>query len=186
MVIPTRAAMPRSRTSGRRRYATAPGRGRLTIPRHTVSVTVAGREPITLPVVPPDTPTETAWTEMHIAATSPGTPQTSLPPTRSGPVGRYRKLAPVFGLAAAMRLEPNQKYRCDYRCPSRGGGLRRWVRPCTVAMTMRPALAGRQPICWANLTFLTGTRRRGERPCRFTGARTRGNGNREPPGWLVC
>ena len=49
-----------------------------TIPRHTVSVTIAGgREPIALLVVPPDTPTETAWAEMNIAATSPGIPQTT-------------------------------------------------------------------------------------------------------------
>jgi hypothetical protein len=49
-----------------------------TIPRRTVSVTVAGgREPIALLVVPPDTPTETAWAEMNIAATSPGIPQTT-------------------------------------------------------------------------------------------------------------
>ena len=49
-----------------------------TIPRHTVSVTVAGgREPIALLVVPPDTPAEAAWAEMNIAATSPGIPQTT-------------------------------------------------------------------------------------------------------------
>jgi hypothetical protein len=49
-----------------------------TIPRHTVSVTVAGgREPIALLVVPPDTPAETAWAAMNIAATNPGTPQTA-------------------------------------------------------------------------------------------------------------
>jgi Family of unknown function (DUF5994) len=49
-----------------------------TIPRRTISVTVAGgREPIALLVVPPDTPTETAWAEMNIAATSPGIPQTT-------------------------------------------------------------------------------------------------------------
>jgi hypothetical protein len=48
------------------------------IPRHTVGVTVAGgREPIALLVVPPDTPPETAWAEMNIAATNPGTPQTA-------------------------------------------------------------------------------------------------------------
>lgn len=48
------------------------------IPHHTVSVTIAdGREPIALLVVPPDTPTETAWAEMNIAATSPGVPQTT-------------------------------------------------------------------------------------------------------------
>ena len=49
-----------------------------TIPRRTVSVTVAdGREPIVLLVVPPDTPAETAWADMNIAATSPGIPQTT-------------------------------------------------------------------------------------------------------------
>jgi Family of unknown function (DUF5994) len=49
-----------------------------TIPRHTVSVaTTGGREPIALLVVPPDTPTETAWAEMNIAATNPGIPQTT-------------------------------------------------------------------------------------------------------------
>ena len=49
--------------------------GLTTIPRRTVSVTVAdGREPIVLLVVPPDTPTETAWADMNIAATSPGIP----------------------------------------------------------------------------------------------------------------
>ncbi len=48
------------------------------IARHTISVTVAGgREPIALLVVPPDTPAETAWAEMNIAATSPGIPQTT-------------------------------------------------------------------------------------------------------------
>jgi hypothetical protein len=48
------------------------------IPRHTVSVTIAdGREPIALLVIPPDTPAETAWAAMHIAATNPGTPQTA-------------------------------------------------------------------------------------------------------------
>ena len=47
-----------------------------TIPRRTISATVVGgREPIALLVVPPDTPTETAWAEMNIAATSPGIPQ---------------------------------------------------------------------------------------------------------------
>ena len=49
-----------------------------TIPRHTVSVTTAGgREPIALLVVPPDTPAETAWAAMNIAATNPGTPRTA-------------------------------------------------------------------------------------------------------------
>ena len=49
-----------------------------TIPRRRISVTVAGgREPIALLVVPPDTPAETAWAEMNIAATSPGIPHTT-------------------------------------------------------------------------------------------------------------
>ena len=49
-----------------------------TIPRSTVSVTTAdGREPIALLVVPPDTPAETAWAAMNIAATNPGAPQTA-------------------------------------------------------------------------------------------------------------
>jgi Family of unknown function (DUF5994) len=52
--------------------------GLTAIPHHTVSVTIAGgREPIALLVVPPDTPAETAWAEMNIAATSPGIPQTT-------------------------------------------------------------------------------------------------------------
>ena len=47
-----------------------------TIPRHTVSVTTAGgREPITLLVVPPGTPADTAQAAMNTAATSPGTAQ---------------------------------------------------------------------------------------------------------------
>jgi hypothetical protein len=50
----------------------------ITIPRRTISVTgTGGREPIALLVVPPDTPAETAWAEMNIAATSPGIPQTA-------------------------------------------------------------------------------------------------------------
>jgi hypothetical protein len=50
----------------------------ITIPRHTVSVTTTGgREPIALLVVPPDTPAETAWAAMNIAATNPGAPQTA-------------------------------------------------------------------------------------------------------------
>jgi Family of unknown function (DUF5994) len=49
-----------------------------TIPRHRVNVTTTGRrEPIALLVVPPDTPAETAWAAMNIAATNPGTPQTA-------------------------------------------------------------------------------------------------------------
>jgi hypothetical protein len=50
----------------------------IAIPRHTVSVTATGgREPIALLVVPPDTPAETAWAAMNIAATNPGAPQTA-------------------------------------------------------------------------------------------------------------
>jgi Family of unknown function (DUF5994) len=48
------------------------------LPRHTVSVTVADRrEPIALLVVSPDTPAETAWAAINIAATNPGIPQTA-------------------------------------------------------------------------------------------------------------
>jgi Family of unknown function (DUF5994) len=47
-----------------------------TIPRHTVSVTIAGRrEPIALLVVPPSTRAEAAWGAMDTAATGPGTVQ---------------------------------------------------------------------------------------------------------------
>jgi hypothetical protein len=47
-----------------------------TIPRHTVSVTTAGRrEPIALLVVPPSTPAEAARAAMNTAATGPGTAQ---------------------------------------------------------------------------------------------------------------
>ena len=44
-----------------------------TIPRHTVSVTIAGgREPIALLVVPPSTRTGAAWAAMNTAATGRG------------------------------------------------------------------------------------------------------------------
>jgi hypothetical protein len=47
-----------------------------TIPRHTVIVTtVGGWAPIALLVVSPDTPTETAWAAVNLAATNPGVPQ---------------------------------------------------------------------------------------------------------------
>jgi uncharacterized protein DUF5994 len=47
-----------------------------TIPRHTVSVTTAGRrEPIALLVVPPNTRAEAAWGAMDTAATGPGNAQ---------------------------------------------------------------------------------------------------------------
>ena len=50
----------------------------ITIPHHTVSVTTAGsREPIALLVVSPDTPAETAWAAINMAAISPGVPQTT-------------------------------------------------------------------------------------------------------------
>lgn len=46
------------------------------IPRHTVSVTIAGgREPIALLVVPPSTPAGAARAAMNTAATGPGTAQ---------------------------------------------------------------------------------------------------------------
>ena len=43
-----------------------------TIPRHTVSVTTAGKEPIALLVVPPGTADGAAVTAMNMAATGPG------------------------------------------------------------------------------------------------------------------
>jgi hypothetical protein len=43
-----------------------------TIPRHTVSVTTAGKEPIALLVVPPGTAEGTAQTAMNMAVTGPG------------------------------------------------------------------------------------------------------------------
>jgi len=47
-----------------------------TIPHRTVIVTTAGgREPIALLVVSPDTPTETAWAAVNLAATNPGVPR---------------------------------------------------------------------------------------------------------------
>jgi hypothetical protein len=52
-----------------------------TIPRHTVSVTTAGRrEPIALLVVPPSTPAGAAWATLNTAATSPGTTQAGTEP----------------------------------------------------------------------------------------------------------
>lgn len=48
----------------------------ISIPRRTVIVTTAdGREPIALLVVSPDTPTETAWAAVNLAATNPGVPR---------------------------------------------------------------------------------------------------------------
>jgi hypothetical protein len=68
--------IPRQLTAGGSHFVRVDGL--TTIPRHTISVTVAGgREPIALLVVPPGTPAEAAWAEMNIAATSPGTPQTA-------------------------------------------------------------------------------------------------------------
>jgi hypothetical protein len=46
-----------------------------TIPRHTVSVTAAGKEPIALLVVPPGTAEGTAQTAMNMAVTGPGAAQ---------------------------------------------------------------------------------------------------------------
>jgi hypothetical protein len=46
-----------------------------TIPRHPVSVTAAGQEPIALLVVPPGTAEGTAQTAMNMAVTGPGTAQ---------------------------------------------------------------------------------------------------------------
>jgi hypothetical protein len=45
------------------------------IPRHTVSVTTAGKDPIELLVVPPGTAEGTAHTAMNMAATGPGAAQ---------------------------------------------------------------------------------------------------------------
>ncbi len=45
------------------------------MPRHTVSVSVAGRGPISLLVVPPGTPARAAGDVMDLAATNPGTAQ---------------------------------------------------------------------------------------------------------------
>lgn len=45
------------------------------IPRHTVSVSAAGRGPISLLVVPPGTPARAAGNVMDLAATNPGTAQ---------------------------------------------------------------------------------------------------------------
>jgi len=60
-----------------------------TIPRHTVSVTMAGgREPIALLVVPPGTPVETARAAMNTAATGPGTAQAAEIPTAEEAPGR--------------------------------------------------------------------------------------------------
>jgi hypothetical protein len=60
-----------------------------TIPRRTVSVTTAGgREPITLLVVPPNTPAGAAWAAMNTAATSPGTAQAAEIPTAEEAPGR--------------------------------------------------------------------------------------------------
>jgi hypothetical protein len=52
-----------------------PGRLFTTIPRHTVSVTAAGKEPIALLVVPPATVEGIARTAMNMAATSRGSVQ---------------------------------------------------------------------------------------------------------------
>jgi Family of unknown function (DUF5994) len=67
-----------------------------TIPRHTVSVTAAGKEPIALLVVPPATAEGTAQTAMNMAAASPGTIQAADILTASEPgAACQRDLAPV-------------------------------------------------------------------------------------------
>ncbi len=77
-----------------------------TIPRRTISATVGGgREPIALLVVPPDTPTETAWSEMNIAAANPGIPQATGIHTAGapGPVsGAGNPAGRVPGVAAEL------------------------------------------------------------------------------------
>jgi hypothetical protein len=66
--------IPRQLTAGNGRFVRVDGF--TAIPRHTVSVTTAGgRELIALLVISPDTPTETAWAAMNLAATNPGTPR---------------------------------------------------------------------------------------------------------------
>jgi hypothetical protein len=59
-----------------------------TIPRHTVSVTAAGKEPIALLVVPPGTAEGTAQTAMNMAVTGLGAAQASDILTASGAQGR--------------------------------------------------------------------------------------------------
>ena len=59
-----------------------------TIARHTISVTTAGREPITLLVVPPGTAEGTAQTTLNMAATGPGAAQAADILTASEAQGR--------------------------------------------------------------------------------------------------
>jgi hypothetical protein len=59
-----------------------------TIPRHTVSVTTAGKESIALLVVPPGTAEGTAQTAMNMAATSRGGAQAADILTASEAQGR--------------------------------------------------------------------------------------------------
>jgi Family of unknown function (DUF5994) len=59
-----------------------------TIPRHTVSVTTAGKGTIEVLVVPPGTPEGTAQTAMNMAATDRGTAQAADILTASGAQGR--------------------------------------------------------------------------------------------------
>jgi Family of unknown function (DUF5994) len=58
-----------------------------TIPRHTVSVTAAGQEPIELLVVPPGTAEGTAQTAMNMAVTGRGAVQAGDILTASEPAG---------------------------------------------------------------------------------------------------
>jgi hypothetical protein len=75
-----------------------------TTPHHTVSVTTAGgREPIALLVVSPDTPAESAWDAMNIAATSPGISQaTDILTAEEAP----ERPAPVSGFGPPFTVKP--------------------------------------------------------------------------------
>lgn len=78
-----------------------------TIPHHTVSVTTAGgRGPIALLVVTPDTPAESAWDAMNIAATSPGISQAADILTVEETPGHPPAFAvePVMGRPSAFRV----------------------------------------------------------------------------------
>jgi hypothetical protein len=73
------------------------------IPHHTVSVTTAGgTEPIALLVVTPDTPAESAWDAMNIAATSPGIAQAADILTVEETPGH----PPAFAVEPVMGMRP--------------------------------------------------------------------------------
>jgi hypothetical protein len=61
-----------------------------TIPRHTVSVTATGKDPIALLVVPPATAEGTARTAMNMAATSRGAVQATDILTASEPGAAFQ------------------------------------------------------------------------------------------------